>query len=66
MLDLFFAADLDESIVGEPRVIPTAHCARNACNSFRSTTAYPDPHFEGISDHCPVVLDLRRGDDDPS
>ncbi len=40
------------------RVHPGAHCSRHSCQSFRSTPAYPDLDYRGISDHCPVVFDL--------
>jgi hypothetical protein len=39
-------------------------CRRFACAPIRSTEAYPDPDLETVSDHCPVVLDLIRADDD--
>jgi endonuclease/exonuclease/phosphatase family metal-dependent hydrolase len=38
---------------------PGAHCGAHTCQTFRSSRAYPDLDYRGISDHCPVVVDLR-------
>jgi endonuclease/exonuclease/phosphatase family metal-dependent hydrolase len=63
LLDLIFVRDLSESLHA-PVAYPAGHCQRHACDSFRSTDAYPDPDFERVSDHCPVAIDLLRRDDD--
>lgn len=55
---------LTESIDASTRVHAGTHCASHSCQPFRSTEAYPEPDFERLSDHCPIVLDLTRADDD--
>ena len=64
LLDLVWVADLEEAVDAGAEALALAHCARHHCAAFRSTDAYPDPDFAAISDHCPVVLDLRAGADD--
>ena len=54
----------DEALASEAQVVSGAHCQRYACRDFRSTQAYPVRDYERVSDHCPVVLDLARRDDD--
>lgn len=66
LLDLVWIAGLREGLDADAQVRPLHHCARHHCQSFRSTSAYPEPDFADLSDHCPVVLDLAQGrDDDP-
>ncbi len=62
LLDLVFVRGFE----GRPPPLAHAggHCAANACESLRSTDAYPDTSFETFSDHCPVHVDLpMRGRD---
>jgi endonuclease/exonuclease/phosphatase family metal-dependent hydrolase len=35
-----------------------AHCGRHRCDTIRHTRAHPDPDYQGVSDHCPLVVDL--------
>jgi endonuclease/exonuclease/phosphatase family metal-dependent hydrolase len=63
-IDLMWVRGLNESLDGATRLWTGTHCARRSCQPFRSTDAYPEPDYEGLSDHCPVVLDLTRADDD--
>jgi hypothetical protein len=63
-IDLVWARDLAESIVATTEVHSGTHCAEERCRDFRSTDAYPVRDYEFVSDHCPVVLDLVRADDD--
>ncbi len=63
-IDLVWVRDLAESVSTETQVSSGTHCAEGRCRDFRSTEAYPVRDFETVSDHCPVVLDLGRADDD--
>lgn len=63
-IDLMWVRGLEESLDGATRLQTGTHCARQSCQPFRSTDAYPEPDYEGLSDHCPVVLDLTPADDD--
>jgi hypothetical protein len=63
-IDLVWARDLAESIHPDTQVRSGTHCAEERCRDFRSTDAYPVRDYELVSDHCPVVLDLSRADDD--
>ena len=63
-IDLVWIRELDEALGSEAQVVSGAHCQRYACRDFRSTQAYPVRDYERVSDHCPVVLDLARRDDD--
>lgn len=66
LLDLVFVGDLGEALPADgPLVRAAGACARTGCTRVRSTRARPDPQVEGTSDHCPLVVDLRPGDDDP-
>ncbi|MEM7154010.1 MAG: hypothetical protein AAF799_14265 [Myxococcota bacterium] len=38
-----------------------AHCARHACDPVHASEHHPDPDLQGISDHCPVVIDRPGG-----
>lgn len=40
---------------------PGAHCGRHRCDAMRHTPAHPDPDYAGVSDHCPLVVDLLPG-----
>jgi len=64
-LDLVWSAGLAEVPPGDRRSWPGTHCARHHCRPFAATEHHPDPDLHGISDHCPVVIDLPRADDDP-
>ena len=64
-IDLVWARDLAESLDATSSVHAGTHCAANRCEAMRSTEAYPVRDYESVSDHCPVVVDLRLGDDDP-
>lgn len=57
LLDLIYVGGLSPD-VALPVAEPQGHCARQACESFRSTKAYPNHTFEHVSDHCPVRADL--------
>ncbi len=63
-IDLMWVRGLDESLDGATRLRAGTHCARRSCQAFRSTDAYPELDYEQLSDHCPLVLDLTRADDD--
>ena len=56
LLDLIYVRGVPPGDL--PEAAPGAHCTRHACESFRSTEAYPEPSFERLSDHCPVRTDL--------
>ncbi len=57
-LDWIFVAGLEPWLGSEPVARVGAHCAAHRCEPLRSTAAYPEPDLEGISDHCPVFVDL--------
>jgi endonuclease/exonuclease/phosphatase family metal-dependent hydrolase len=63
-IDLMFARDLAESLTQDAQVHTGTHCSASRCRDFRSTDAYPVRDYESVSDHCPVVVDLVRADDD--
>nr|WP_255216312.1 endonuclease/exonuclease/phosphatase family protein [Pseudenhygromyxa sp. WMMC2535] len=63
-IDLVWVRELGESLGLGARVHPGTHCAAHGCRDFRSTEAYPVRDYESVSDHCPVILDLQRADDD--
>jgi endonuclease/exonuclease/phosphatase family metal-dependent hydrolase len=63
-IDLVWVRDLAESLEPGTEVRSGTHCAEERCRDFRSTDAYPVRDYESISDHCPVILDLARADDD--
>ncbi|PRQ02848.1 Endonuclease/Exonuclease/phosphatase family protein [Enhygromyxa salina] len=63
-IDLVWVRELDESLDVDAQVHSGTHCASERCGDFRSTEAYPLHDYESVSDHCPVVVDLRRTDDD--
>ncbi|MCA9698109.1 MAG: hypothetical protein KC431_11340, partial [Myxococcales bacterium] len=65
-IDLVWVRELAESLTADAQVHSGAHCAAHQCRDFRSTEAYPVRDYASVSDHCPVVLDLRRADDDPA
>ncbi|HFE44515.1 MAG TPA: hypothetical protein ENJ18_03330, partial [Nannocystis exedens] len=58
LLDLIWIGDLTEAVSADAQARAFGHCARNRCQAFRSTKAYPELDFETVSDHCPVILDL--------
>lgn len=64
-LDLVWSAGLAEVPPGARRAWPGTHCERHRCQAFAATEHHPDPDLHGISDHCPIVIDLPRTDDDP-
>ncbi len=59
-LDRVFGSGFETTPDWRPRVWSGTHCARHACTSFRASAHHPDPTFQGVSDHCPVVIDLPR------
>jgi endonuclease/exonuclease/phosphatase family metal-dependent hydrolase len=63
-IDLVWVRDMAEALEGDAQVHSGTHCAEERCRDFRSTEAYPVRDFESVSDHCPVVIDLARADDD--
>ncbi|HLT41027.1 MAG TPA: hypothetical protein VK034_32340, partial [Enhygromyxa sp.] len=63
-IDLIWARELRESLASDAVVFSGTHCAASRCRDFRSTDAYPVRDYEAVSDHCPVVVDLLRADDD--
>ncbi|MFO7564717.1 MAG: endonuclease/exonuclease/phosphatase family protein [Enhygromyxa sp.] len=63
-IDLIWVRELRESLGPEASVFSGTHCAASRCRDFRSTVAYPVRDFASVSDHCPVVVDLLRADDD--
>ena len=54
-LDLAFAAGFEGTA---PIASVGTHCRKHACAPFVSTAAYPDLSVEGLSDHCPVLMDV--------
>lgn len=53
MLDLGFASGVQvTATVG-------GTCSEHSCEPIRSTADYPDPAYESLSDHCPVIFDVR-------
>lgn len=60
LLDLVWVAGLEHAVEPSRVVHSLHHCARHHCEAFRSTSAYPEPDFADLSDHCPVALDLAR------
>lgn len=54
-LDLAFAAGFGGAA---PIASVGTHCRTHACAPFVSTAAYPDLSVEGLSDHCPVLMDV--------
>lgn len=64
-LDLVWAAGLAEVAEGDRRTWPGTHCERHRCQAFAASEHHPDPDAHGLSDHCPVVIDLPLRDDDP-
>ena len=63
-IDLVWARALDESLAADAQVHSGTHCASERCADVRSTEAYPLHDYAMVSDHCPVVVDLARADDD--
>jgi endonuclease/exonuclease/phosphatase family metal-dependent hydrolase len=63
-IDLVWVRELHESLAVDAVVHSGTHCAASACREFRSTEAYPVRDYRHVSDHCPVVVDLARADDD--
>lgn len=63
-IDLIWARELRESLAADAVVFSGTHCAASSCRDFRSTDAYPVRDYTAVSDHCPVVVDLERADDD--
>lgn len=64
LLDLVWIRDLAEARPRDLSARAFAHCGRHACAPLRSTTAHPDQDYAGVSDHCPVAVDLAWGKDD--
>lgn len=64
-LDLVFGAGLAEVPASERRSWPGAHCARHGCAPIHASEHHPEPDLHGVSDHCPMVIDLPLVDDDP-
>ena len=63
-IDLMWVRDMAESLTQDAKVHAGTHCAKSRCRDFRSTDAYPVRDYEKVSDHCPVIVDLVRADDD--
>lgn len=63
-IDLMYARDLAESLREGAQIHSGTHCAASRCRDFRSSDAYPVRDYEKVSDHCPLVVDLVRADDD--
>lgn len=64
LLDLVWIAGLEEGRSEGLRTRSLLHCARHHCEAFRSTEAHPERDYADLSDHCPVIVDLGRGEDD--
>jgi len=64
-LDLVWSAGMDEVPGDARRAWPGTHCALHRCATFSASEDHPEPDYHGISDHCPVVIDLPRHDDEP-
>ena len=63
-IDLIWARGLAEALPANAQAASGTHCAAQRCEDARSTEAYPLYDYAFVSDHCPVVLDLLREDDD--
>ena len=63
-IDLVWARGFAESLTEDAAVRSGTHCAAKGCQDFRSTRAYPLRDYASVSDHCPVIVDLERADDD--
>ncbi|MEX1363109.1 MAG: endonuclease/exonuclease/phosphatase family protein [Nannocystaceae bacterium] len=61
-LDLVWTAGFAELAPETRRAWPGAHCERHACDPVHATEHHPDPDLQGISDHCPIVIDLPFGE----
>ena len=57
-LDLVWSAGFAELAPDRRRAWPSAHCSRHRCDPMHATAHHPDPDLQGISDHCPIVVDL--------
>jgi hypothetical protein len=58
VLDLVWVAGLDDTLPAGTQAHVGGFCARARCEALRSTAAQPEPSLEGVSDHCPVILDI--------
>ncbi len=59
-IDLIWVRGLKRNLGVGAQVHSGTHCAAHRCENFRSTEAYPVADYESVSDHCPVILDLRH------
>lgn len=57
-LDLVWSRGFSTIAAEQRRAIPGAQCAIHECGPIRATRHYPDPDLHGVSDHCPIVVDL--------
>jgi endonuclease/exonuclease/phosphatase family metal-dependent hydrolase len=62
LLDLAFVGGAIAEEGGRRELVatPLGACARHRCAPLRSTEAYPDAEIVGMSDHCPVLVELRE------
>jgi len=60
-LDHVWVAGLHDAVPAAQLARAAGPCAAFRCDRFRSTPAYPQPDYERVSDHCPVVVDLGPG-----
>lgn len=63
LLDLVWISGLTEAVPEGLQARSLLHCARHHCEAFRSTEAHPERDYADLSDHCPVIVDLRPGED---
>lgn len=59
-LDLVWGRGFAALAPDERKAWPGAHCGRHRCDPLHATPHHPDPDLHGVSDHCPVVIDLPR------
>lgn len=52
LLDFGFASGVDVTATVR------GTCGRHRCKPLRSSIEYPNPNYEDLSDHCPVIFDI--------
>jgi endonuclease/exonuclease/phosphatase family metal-dependent hydrolase len=57
LLDLVFVAGFADASWS---AVPLGPCAAHGCSALRSTTAHPDRDLGDTSDHCGVLVQMRR------
>jgi len=60
LLDLAFVGGPAFADAEQVVATPLGACAKEGCAPLRSTQAYPAAEIVGMSDHCPVLVEIRR------